>query len=90
MYHLLEKMIESAEASNKNGFDFYNRIYSATASIVYGERDPELAQPEQEMMYDRCRQSCLMAVRIPSHHDTLMADAKQRFEQIEHRWNGHS
>lgn len=89
MYHLLERMVISAEAGEQEQVNNINFIYEELIPAVY-KISENGSQPQLQFEYESCRQSCYMAFRLPEHADKLIADARYRFDHLKHSWKEHS
>lgn len=77
MYHILEEMVSSAIAGDREKLIKLNKSYEALVPKVYHNPTKPL-----ESEYDNCRQSCVMSTTMLNMRERFIADAKERFSKI--------
>lgn len=77
MYSLLERMIESAEKKDKEEVLKLNESFEKIVPDVCHYPPTDL-----DLKYDNCRQSCVMALKMPGMYKKFISDAKDRFSKI--------
>ncbi len=78
LYQVLEQMIECAVNNDAEKLDELNKKYDE----ILGPNNFK-PLPEPYLSYDLCRNSCAGSLGMFNCiHDQLIADAKQRYEQL--------
>ena len=77
MYTILEEMVGYARQDNSERVSALNTSFESLFSQMYPHSKTEVG-----LLYDNCRQSCLMAGRMPNMRQDFLDDAIQRFSQI--------
>lgn len=77
MYAILEDMVECAEHDQSGRVLELNGLFEKLVPQVYHDPITEL-----DLNYDNCRQSCVMASKMPDMREQFLKDAKERFSTI--------
>ena len=77
LYSTLDLMIQNSENNNLEEVLRLNDSFEKTFHQIYHRPIPELG-----LLYDTCRQSCVLSGTFPEMHEKFLFDAKQRFLEI--------
>ena len=77
MYAILEDMVGCAQQHQSGKVSELNESFEALVPKVYHNPVTEM-----DLLYDNCRQSCLMVSTIPGMREQFLTDAKERFSKI--------
>jgi hypothetical protein len=77
MYAILEEMVAGAKSDNLESVTEFNKRFEVLVPHVYHKPVTEL-----DLMYDNCRQSCVMAERMRTMHQEFLSNAIERFSKI--------
>lgn len=78
MYNVLEEMVGYARQDNSERVLALNISFESLFSQMYPHSKMEVG-----LLYDNCRQSCLMAGKMPNMRQDFLNDAIGRFSQIQ-------
>ncbi len=77
MYGILEEMLDCAKRDKLERVLELNRSFQELVPCVYQDPITEL-----NLMYDNCRQSCVMAEKMRGMRQKFLEDATERFSKI--------